>query len=323
MPIHPISLKNRKGSLGSYYAVQDYKGVNPDFGTDEDFKILVQQIHELGMKVILDWVPNHTGFDHIWIEQHPEWYTKNEDGEITHPVGTDWTDVADLNYDNSDMRRAMTDAMAYWIRDFDIDGFRCDVAGEVPNDFWADNNERLFSKKQVFLLAEAEGPSLHDAGFHMTYAWGFHHKLNQIAKGEVSLAEVEKFIKEDTAKYGQAAFRMNFITNHDENSWNGTIEERMGDAADVLGVFAFTINGMPLVYSGQEAGLNKRLQFFEKDEINWDTLHKEDFYTKLLDLKHENMALWNGIQELIGKDRPLGRPLHRIQNHRLVVFLNN
>lgn len=294
MPIHPISEKNRKGSLGSYYAVKDYKAVNPDFGTDEDFRNIVQSAHALGMKVILDWVPNHTGFDNIWIEEHPEWYTKDENGAVTHPIGTDWTDVADLNYDNQKMREAMTDAMEYWVTEFDIDGYRCDVAGEVPNDFWTENNKKLFSKKHVFMLAEWDDPSLHESGFHMTYGWGVHHKFNQIAKGEVSVKELEDFLKQDTQKYGQEAYRMYFITNHDENSWNGTIEERMGDAADMLAVFAFTVNGMPLIYSGQEAGLDWRLKFFEKDEINWDTIPKQGFYQTLLELKHNNEALWNG-----------------------------
>lgn len=295
MPIHPISQKNRKGSLGSYYAVQDYKAVNPDFGTEDDFKAVVEKAHNLGMKVILDWVPNHTGFDNVWIEKHPEWYTQNEKGEIIYPEGTDWTDVADLNYDNPNMRRAMTDAMAYWITDFDVDGFRCDVAGNVPNDFWKQNNHELFEKKHIFMLAEAEGPSLHEAGFHMTYNWGLHSRMNQLAQGKISLAEIDAYLQEDTAKYNPKTYRMNFTTNHDENSWNGTIEERLGNAADAMAVFAFTIDGMPLIYSGQEAGLNKRLRFFEKDTIDWSNILLEDFYTTLLNLKHENQALWNGI----------------------------
>lgn len=294
MPVHPISEKNRKGTLGSYYAVRDYKDVNPDFGTKDDFKKLVDKAHELGMKVILDWVPNHTGFDNVWIEEHPEWYTKNEAGEITYPEGTDWTDVADLNYDNKDMRKAMIDALLYWIKDFDIDGYRCDVAGSVPYDFWAEANAALFNEKHVFLLAEANDPSLHEVGFHMSYGWTFHHAMNQRAKNEISLAEMNSIYKEELVKFGDEAYLMNFITNHDENSWNGTVEERMGEAADAMAVLAFTIDGMPLIYSGQEAGLNKRLKFFEKDTINWDNIVKKDFYTTLLALKHENKALWNG-----------------------------
>jgi cyclomaltodextrinase len=294
MPVHPISEKNRKGSLGSYYAVHDYKDVNPDFGSKEDFKNLVDSAHELGMKVILDWVPNHTGFDHIWTEEHPEWYNKNEAGEITYPEGTDWTDVADLNYDNKDMRKAMIDALLYWIKDFDIDGYRCDVAGSVPNDFWVEANTALFREKHVFMLAEANDPSHHEVGFHMSYGWPFHHAMNQRAKGEISLAQMDSNYQAELDKFGDEAYLMNFITNHDENSWNGTIEERLGEAGDAMAVLAFTIDGMPLIYSGQEAGLNKRLKFFEKDTINWDQIVKEEFYTTLLALKHENKALWNG-----------------------------
>jgi len=305
MPIHPISKKNRKGSLGSYYAVQNYKGVNPDFGTDTDFKSLVSKVHQLDMKIILDWVPNHTGFDNNWISEHPDWYTKDKNGEVTHPIGTDWTDVADLNYDNEEMRAAMTDAMSYWITDFDIDGFRCDVAGEVPNDFWEANNANLFGlKKDIFMLAEWDEPSLHDAGFHMSYGWGFHHVLNQLAKNEVTLTYLDSFVLANKVRFGPEAYKMNFITNHDENSWNGTIQERMGSAADALAVLAFTIDGMPLIYSGQEAGLNWRLKFFEKDQVNWENLEKSDFYAKLLDLKHRNPAIWNGTY---------GGDYHRIQ----------
>ena len=295
MPIHPISEKNRKGGLGSYYAVRDYKDVNPDFGSKEDFRKLVEEAHALEMKVIIDWVPNHTGFDNVWIDEHPDWYTQNDSGQIIHPAGTDWTDVADLNYDNAGMRAAMTDAMSYWVTDFGIDGYRCDVAGEVPNDFWKANNSTLFSKKHVFMLAEWDDPSLHEAGFHMTYGWGFHHVLNQIAKGEITLTKVDSFLTADEERYPKEAYRMNFITNHDENSWNGTISERMGPAADALAVFAFTVDGMPLIYSGQEAGLSKRLAFFEKDTISWEDMSKSAFYQKLLRLKQENAALWNGI----------------------------
>lgn len=294
MPIHPISEKNRKGTLGSYYAVRDYKAVNPDFGTKEDFLNLVNQAHELDMKVILDWVPNHTGFDHVWTEEHPEWYHKNEAGEITHPEGTDWTDVADLNYDNQEMRKAMIDALLFWISDFDIDGYRCDVAGNVPNDFWAEANAALFNKKHVFMLAEANDPSLHEVGFHMSYGWTFHHAMNKRAKNEISLAQMDSIYQAEIAKFGKEAYLMNFTTNHDENSWNGTIAERLGEAADAMAVLAFTIDGMPLIYSGQEAGLNKRLEFFEKDTINWNLVTKKDFYTTLLSLKHNNQALWNG-----------------------------
>jgi glycosidase len=294
MPVQPISQKNRKGTLGSYYAVQDFNEINPEFGTNVDFKNLVDQAHSYGMKVLIDWVPNHTGFDHIWTTEHPEWFTQNEQGEIIHPQGTDWTDVADLNYDNTEMRAAMTDAMLFWIDEYDIDGFRCDHAHGVPNDFWADNNEKLFATKHLFMLAEADMPSLHDVGFHMTYDWEFHHLMNAYYKSEATIEDLTGNLVEDGKAYPEDAYRMVFISNHDENSWKGTIEERLGASADAMAVLTFTINGMPLIYSGQEAGLSKRLEFFEKDEIDWSDFEKSALYQTLLTLKHENRSLWNG-----------------------------
>lgn len=308
MPIHPISVKNRKGSLGSYYAAQDYKAINPNFGTEADFKALVARIHELGMKIILDWVPNHTGADHVWTKTNPEFYTKDSLGNITHPKDTDWTDVADLNYDNPEMRKAMTDAMLYWITDFDIDGYRCDVAGFVPNDFWETNIKALFAKKHVFMLAEWEDPKLHDVGFHMTYAWGFHHLMKEVAQQKKSVSDILAFFKDEQAKFKPADYRMAFIDNHDENSWNGTMAQRFGKAVDLMAVFAFTSHGMPLMYSGQEAGLNKTLKFFEKDSIDWKYQDKTLFYKTLLALKRNNKALWNGVHggplNIINTDNP-------------------
>ena len=294
MPIHPIGEKNRKGGMGSPYASKNYKEVNPDFGTKADFKQLVEQAHALGFKVILDWVANHSAFDNIWAKEHPDWYTQDKDGNIIHPKDTDWTDVADLNYDNPDMRAAMIGAMQYWLREFDIDGYRCDVAGFVPDDFWKEAITELQKTKNIFMLAEWDEPKMHDDYFHMTYGWGFHHIMNKVAKSKMPISAIDAFIKKDNKKYKHEDYRMNFTTNHDENSWNGTVYERMGKLADAMTVLAFTIQGMPLIYSGQEAGLNKRLSFFEKDSIDWSDISKEMFFKKLLQLKHENKALWNG-----------------------------
>ncbi len=294
MPIYPIGTERRKGDLGSPYSILDYKKVNPDFGTESDFQNLVDATHELGMKLILDWVPNHSSFDNHWAKEHPEWYTKDSLGNITHPPGTDWTDVADLNYDNTDMKSAMTESMLHWVTKYNIDGFRCDVAGNVPNEFWSPNNKTLQEKKHLFLLAEAEQPDLHQAGFHATYGWEMHHIMNEIAKGNMNTIDLDKFLLKDMSRFKKADYRLNFITNHDENSWNGTITERMGNAGDVMAVLAFTIQGMPLIYGGQEAGLNKRLSFFGKDEIDWSDTTKSDFYKRLIDLKHNNKALWAG-----------------------------
>ena len=268
MPVFPISEARRKGPLGSYYAVSDYTKVNPEFGSIEDFRTLVKTIHDNDMFVILDWVPNHTGWDHHWISNHPDFYTHNAAGEIIHPEGTDWTDVADLNYDNIDMQVAMIADMMYWIEKEHIDGFRCDVASEVPTTFWEKAIPRLRAKHSVFMLAEAEKAELNkDPLFDMSYAWSGHHLLNQLAKGEANAEDLKTYVSKINDTFEANDMLMNFVTNHDENSWNGTIEERMGSAAPAITVLSYTLPGMPLIYSGQEYGMNHRLKFFEKDQI--------------------------------------------------------
>lgn len=294
MPVQPISEINRKGSLGSYYSVADYKKVNPEFGTIDDFKNLVVKAHEMGMKVIIDWVANHTGWDNPWIVEQPEWYTTDSTGAIISPV-SDWSDVADLNFDQQPMREAMIDAMDFWLTETDIDGFRCDVAWGVPQDFWEKARASFDSIKPVYMLAEDEGhPDFLKKAFHSNYAWGLHHIMNDVAQGKKTVAAILEYFENAKGKYPEGSFPMQFITNHDENSWQGTIEERMGEAGDAFAVFSFTIPGIPLIHSGQEAGLNKRLLFFEKDEIDWSDLSKQEFYKELVQLKTENPALWNG-----------------------------
>ncbi len=293
MPVFPISEKNRKGTLGSYYAVKDYKAVNPEFGTMDDLKELVGKAHNMGFKVILDWVANHTGWDNAWITEHPGWYTKDSTGKMVSPF--DWTDVADLNYDNKELWKAMTDALEFWVKEADVDGYRCDVAGMVPTEFWNQARAKLDKIKPVFMLAEAEQPDLQIHAFDMTYAWELHHIMNQIAKGEANADNIEQYFEKQDTTFPQNAYRMNFITNHDENSWNGTVNERMGESAKAFAVLTYTLPGMPLIYSGQETGLNKRLKFFEKDEIEWDfTSPLIGFYTTLNNMKTNNVALWNG-----------------------------
>jgi len=295
MPVQPISEKGKKGTLGSYYSVADYTKINPEFGTMDDFKSLVKESHKLGMKVIIDWVANHTGWDNPWITMHPEWYTKDSTGAII-PPDPDWTDVADLNYDIPEMRKAMIASMDFWLKETNIDGFRCDVAWGVPADFWDAARASFDSIKPVYMLAEDEEHTafLHHA-FQSNYAWELHHLMNDVAKGDKTAADLRNYFTKAKDKYPKGSFPMQFITNHDENSWNGTIDERMGDAADAFAVFSFTVPGIPLIYSGQEAGLNKRLEFFEKDPIDWTVNpQKADFYAKLIKLKQENTALWNG-----------------------------
>lgn len=317
MPINPISEVKRKATdgqftsdiedekerakyLGSYYSVSDYKAINPEFGNLEDFKNLVDTAHDNGIYVIVDWVPNHTGWDHPWITAHPDWYTQNEKGEIIDPINPDtgkswgWTDVADLNYDNMEMRKEMLNDLKYWLTEANIDGYRMDVAHKVPQDFFEEVTKELKQIKPVFMLAEAEQPALLEQAFDMQYAWEGHHLLNELAKGEKNADDFQAYIKkQDTVLQGDD-INMNFVTNHDENSWAGTLKERMPDNKELLTALTYTMPGMPLIYSGQEYDLDHRLLFFEKDSI---PKTKGDYFTllqRLGELKNTNPALNGG-----------------------------
>ncbi len=292
MPIHPIGKKNRKGGMGSYYAVQDYKAVGEEYGTIEDFKVLVEKAHKLDMYVLIDWVANHTAWDNVWLENHADFYEKDSTGNFISPF--DWSDVIALDYSNMEMREAMADALKFWVADVDIDGYRCDVAAEVPTDFWNWIRPQLDEIKPVFMLAEAEKPDLLESAFDMDYGWEFHHIMNGIAKGEKNVNDVKDYLKREKENYPNNSYKLYFITNHDENSWNGTIKERLGNAEDVLSVLTYTLCDMPLTYSGQEAANEKRLEFFEKDVIDWKDYSKHEFLSNLIGMKHENPALWNG-----------------------------
>lgn len=316
MPVFPISQTKRKATggdfaskiedpkerakaLGSYYAVSDFKKINPEFGTIEDFRNLVKVAHDNDIYVILDWVPNHTGWDHTWLKTNPEFYTKNAKGEITDPLNEDgtpvgWADVADLNYESKGLRKEMVKDMSYWIENESVDGFRCDVAGSVPTDFWQEAIPQLRAKKDIFMLAEAWEPELLKEGlFDMGYGWDRHHTMNHIAKDGGAKAWDDNYAK-DTARYAKDDIIMTFVTNHDENSWNGTIEERMGEAAEALTALSYIAPGMPLIYSGQEYGLNHRLKFFEKDEIPHKKGNEWEVLQKLGKLKETNKALNGG-----------------------------
>jgi glycosidase len=293
MPIQPIGLKERKGTLGSYYSIQDYKAVNPEFGTLDDFKRLVDLCHGLGFHVVLDWVANHSSHDAVWTSTHPEWYNRDDQGRIISPY--DWTDVADLNYDNYHLRQAMKDAMLFWVKEADIDGFRCDVAGEVPLDFWEDARHSLEQVKPIWMIAEnADQLYLMNHAFNANYGWPFHHLMNEIAKGHQKASAVFDLLDNIENSYPKGSYPMNFITNHDENSWQGTEYERLGDGHQAFAVLTFTVPGMPLIYSGQEAANKKRLQFFEKDPLDWSDASLIPFYSHLDYLKSANPALWNG-----------------------------
>jgi glycosidase len=327
MPIHPISVKNRKGSLGSYYAVQDYKGINPEFGTLEDFKSLVKKAHKMGFKVIIDWVANHTGWDNKWITEHKDWYSQDSLGNVI-PPNPDWADIADLNFESKPMRRAMIEAMDYWVKETNIDGFRCDVAWGVPQDFWEAATASLDSIKPVYMLAEDEDhPDFLKKAFESDYTWKLHHILNEVAQGKKSAAHIQKYYTDSVRKYAKGSFPMQFITNHDENSWAGSEYERMGEAVKTFATLSFTLEGIPLLYSGQEAGLHKRLLFFEKDTINWNNLEMQKFYQMLTSLKHKNQALWNGTSggsmsfvNTSVPDKVLAFTREKDSNQVLVVF---
>jgi glycosidase len=294
MPIHPIGEKNRKGKIGSYYAVKDYMAVNPEFGTMGDLKALVKQAHDMDMYVILDWVANHSAWDNPLTESNPEWYTKDHKGNFQPTPWWDWSDIIDFDYENPDMRKYMTEALKYWVKEADIDGYRADVAGFIPTDFWDNVRAELDAIKPVFMLAEWDARDLHKKAFDMTYAWELHDTIEAVNKGHKDAAGVYNHFAHSMSAWPDNAIKMNFVDNHDKNSWEESMFERHGPYLNAGIVLTVMAEGMPLVYSGQEAGLDRPLAFFEKDLIEWKPHPVGDLYTKLFKLKHENEALWNG-----------------------------
>lgn len=295
MPIYPIGVDQRKGTLGSYYAISDYCAVNPEFGTMADFEDFLARAHDAGFKVILDWVANHTSPDAVWESGKPsDWYVRDSLGNTV--TQYDWTDIAELNYDNKDMREEMRRSMRFWL-DKGVDGFRCDMACEVPLDFWRETLPELRKEYPgTYYLAEGENPELHRDAFDASYAWELHHLLNDIAKGKKSVADLKAYIGKDAAACPPEAFRLMFTSNHDENSWAGTEFERMGDAADVMALLTFLLpSGQPLIYTGQEIGYDHRFEFFEKDPVPaWEWNERSDFYRSLVDMRHAHPALAAG-----------------------------
>ncbi|MBN2410476.1 beta galactosidase jelly roll domain-containing protein [candidate division KSB1 bacterium] len=308
MPIHPIGVKNRKGTLGSYYSIYDYYGINPEFGDLDDFRTVVKKIHELGMYVIIDLVINHTAWDNPLIKEHPEWYTHNKKGHIISPPFADWWDVAELNYDNKELRRYMTDMMIHWIKDIGIDGYRCDVAERVSGEFWKDAISELQTVKPTFMLAEGEAPALHSYGFHMTYATKMYRLFNSIAAGKKDPVEIDEYLAREDYSYPEGALRMRFTSNHDENSFRGSAIERMTpDGAKAFAVLIYTLPGTPLIYNGQETGITKRLEFYDKDEIEWQNSEFRPFYRTLNYFYKNHPALYSGH-------------MHRFNTQKLYAF---
>jgi glycosidase len=269
MPIHPVGELNRKGTLGSPYAVRDFYGVNPEFGTAEDFKLLVSAVHAHGMRIIIDLVANHTAWDNSMLVEHPEWYTQNEEGGIVSP-NPDWTDVADLNYDRHELRKYMIAMMRSWVEEFDIDGYRCDVAELVPTDFWETARRELERVKPVMMLSEGSLPEHHLRAFDLTYSWNVYDMLGPIFSGEIPSGRLLESLERESYRFPKGSHRMRFNTNHDKNAWDAPANLKFGpDGALMTQALVFLLPGVPLLYTGEEAGNTKRLDLFEKVDVEW------------------------------------------------------
>lgn len=287
MPIQPTGIEKHKGTYGSPYAIKDYTDVHPDYGTKEDFKKLVDSCHALGLNIIIDWVANHTAWDCKWVKEHPDWYVKDSSGNIIPPVA-DWTDVADLNYDNQEMRKAMLEGMLYWVKEFDIDGYRCDVAEMVPNDFWKPAIDSLKKVKPVIMLAEGAKPDLYEVGFQITYGWDFYHNLKQVFNNKEPLAKLDSVLAKEKLQYPVNYKNIRFITNHDENSWDDVPQKLFVnlDGTKAAFIISACIPGVPFVYNGQEVGYDQKINLFEKYVIDYSANPElKQFYTDALKLK--------------------------------------
>ncbi|WDT68048.1 alpha-amylase family glycosyl hydrolase [Cloacibacterium sp. TD35] len=330
MPITPIAQKNKKGTLGSQYAAQDYTSINPEFGTLEDFKSVINEAHKLGFKVIIDWVANHTGWDHVWTKTHPDFYLmdpKTNDFQIA--SGMD--DIIELNYQNPKMREAMIEAMKYWVRETNIDGFRCDLASWVEVDFWQQAKPEVETIKPLFWLGEYDELDNPDYAtvFDASYSWKWMHLTKEFYQKKLPLTDLTNLLSQYST-IGNKSMRAWFTTNHDENTWNGTEYEKYGEMAKTLAVFSATWNGVPLMYNGQELPLlNKRLEFFEKDPIPWNGENKlENFYKKLFELKSKNPALRGGDDQATTQILQTSAPdqvlayIRKNGNDEVLVILN-
>ncbi len=305
MPIHPIGMTNRKGALGSPYAVLDYRVINPAYGTTDDFRALVQAVHARGMKIILDWVPDHTAPDHPWVREHPEYYIRNENGEPSVPRDgdgkpTDWTDVVQLDFGNADLRREMIATMRYWLTEFGIDGFRVDVAGFIPYAFWREAIPQLRASvpRRILMLAEWGDMEMHRAGFDLTYSWDSYSRLKAVWKGEPASTFVTRELADMRAMPANG-MRMRFTTNHDETAWDNPPVTIFGEGAGARAAFvaASLLPGRPLLYNGQEIESPQKLPLFERDTIQWNqpqASEARDFYHRVLELATTNRAFTSG-----------------------------
>lgn len=327
MPINPIGIEGRKmnpSDLGSYYAVMNYKEVNPEFGTMSDWKELVKHAHELGFKVIIDWVPNHTSPDNPWIKTHPDFYKHDANGNTVYD--NDYTDTRNLDYSNKELRDSMISVMKYWVTDTGIDGFRCDHVDPMPRDFWKECITDLRKVKDVFMLAESENPEFHYIGFDATYAWNIMWATVDVAQGKHSLKYLDSVLNQNFSTFPKNAERMYFTSNHDENSWNGTEFEKYGDAYKAFAVFSQTMyESVPLIYSGQEVPNKKRLKFFVRDPIVWNQYEMAPFYSTLLHLRKKNEALAAdaGYKKIkTANDNAIFAYIRQKGHHKIFVVLN-
>lgn len=328
MPTFPIGEVNRKGELGSYYSVKDFMGVNPEFGTLEDFKMVIDSAHSLGMKVMLDWVPNHSSWDNQLAVDHPEYFAKDSTGNFTPPIGTDWTDVIQIDWSQKGVHDYMIEAMSFWVN-LGVDGFRVDHPHNTPKEFWERARVELDRIKPVLMLAEHEEPGkFMEKGFDMNYAWEMHHLMKAVAQGRDSAVAISDYFTRELSVYPRNVYRLMFLSNHDENSWAGTIDTIFGPSQKAFAVLIFTARGVPLLYSGQESCLNKRLRFFVRDTIEWGNCEMTGFYSELIKMRKENSALWNGefggpmVKIKTNKDKKVFAFYREKDENRVIVFLN-
>ena len=311
MPIHPIGVENRKGALGSPYAVKDYYAVNPEFGTEADFKAFVDAAHAQGFHVILDLVANHTAWDNALAKRHPDWYEKDWKGDFRPTPWWDWSDIIDLDWSEPGVREHVGGAMEYWVREFGVDGYRADVAGYVPLDFWETMRARLDAIRPVFMLGEVQQTAHHFAAFDATYAWDWHNTSKNVAKGNGNAASFYGFYAENESLWPREAMRMTYIENHDSNAWEGTMAENYGPALEAMTALSFAGQGLPLVHNGMEACNAKRLEFFERDPIDWsqgESCPYGELLKGLIAFRKANPALangqWGAVMHKVENDRP-------------------
>lgn len=331
MPIHPIGAEHRKGTLGSPYSVQDYYAVNPELGTEEDFRAFVDAAHAQGFKVILDLVANHTAWDNELAKQHPDWYEKDWKGDFRPTPWWDWSDIIDLDWSKPGVREHVGGAMEYWVREFGVDGYRADVAGYVPLDFWETARARLDAIKPVFMLGEVQQAAFHYAAFDATYAWDWHNTSKNVAKGKGDATSFYGYYAENESLWPRQAMRMTYIENHDSNAWEGTTQENYGAALDAMTVLSFTGEGLPLIHNGMEACNAKRLEFFERDPIDWgrgEDCPYGDLLKNLIAFRKGNPALangqWGARMHKLETDRPeqVFAWVRTAGENRVVAFFN-